>query len=370
MIHYDYIIVGSGLFGATFAYLANKQGKNCLVLERRNHIGGNVYTEENNGITIHKYGCHIFHTDEKAIWDFVNQFTDFTPFVYSPIANYEGELYNLPFNMNTFIRIWDDVSSPHEAMQRINEQKEYNYNPKNLEEQAKSLVGKDIYTKLIKGYTEKQWGRPCTELPPEIIKRIPLRFTFDNNYFNDTYQGIPKNGYTYLIEKMLDGIEVKLDTDFLADKETYIDMCSKVIFTGSIDEFFSYKFGELQYRSVRFEEIELNIPNSQGCPVINYTSESVPYTRSIEHKHFDKFCKQNEKTIVSFEYSKEWNRGIEPYYPINTEQNSLLHEKYMEYANALYGGKVMFGGRLGMYKYLDMDDTIMAAMDLFNKINK
>ena len=368
MKHYDYIIVGSGLFGATFAYLANKQGKRCLVLERRKHIGGNVYTENQDGITVHKYGCHIFHTNEKAIWEFVNSLTEFVPFTYSPVANYEGELYNLPFNMNTFVKMWNDVSTPKEALDRINEQRDYKYNPANLEEQAISLVGTDIYNKLIKGYTEKQWGRQCTELSPDIIKRLPLRFTFDNNYFNDTYQGIPTNGYTALIEKLLEGIEVGLNTDFLSDKEAYMDMCDKVIFTGSIDEFFSYNLGDLQYRSVMFEDMVYPVDNEQGCPVINYTSYGVPYTRSIEHKHFDKFCKQKDKTIISFEYSREWSRGIEPYYPVNDERNNLLYQKYADYAKECYGDKVVFGGRLGMYKYLDMDDTIMAAMELYNSM--
>lgn len=368
MKKYDYLIVGSGLFGATFAYLANKDGKRCLVIDKRNQWGGNVYCEEKNGIMIHKYGCHIFHTSNRNTWDFVNRFVEFTPFVYCPIANYNGELYDLPFNMNTFAQIWRDVRTPEDAMLRIKEQSGGYEKPQNLEEQAINLVGRDIYERLIKGYTEKQWGCSCSELPAFIIKRLPVRFTFDNNYFNDVYQGIPRYGYNALIDGLLRGIEKKAMTNFLDDRDYFMSIADKVLYTGSIDELFGYELGELEYRTVRFEEEELETNNYQGCSVMNFTSHDVPYTRIIEHKHFDRWCKNDKTTIISKEFSEQWRKGIEPYYPINDDKNNALHKEYLAMSHEIYGDKVIFGGRLGDYKYYDMDDVIEAAAKLYNKI--
>ena len=358
---YDYLIVGAGLFGSVFARQAKDSGKTVLVIDKRNHIGGNIFTEEIEGIQVHKYGAHIFHTNEKRAWDYVNRFTEFNRFTNSPMANYRGELYSLPFNMLTFNKMWG-VITPDEAKQKIAEQREKCgiKEPKNLEEQAISLVGTDIYEKLIKGYTQKQWGRPCNELPAFIIKRLPVRFTYDNNYFNALYQGIPTKGYTAMIEKMLEGIEVKLNVDFFADRENLTKIAKKVVFTGQIDAYFDYIFGALNYRSVRFETEIFDTDNYQGNAVINYTDEETPYTRIIEHKHFA-FGNQ-EKTVISREYSQEWTPDVEPYYPINDETNTALYEKY----NALAKNEenVIFGGRLGQYRYYDMDAVILAALDI------
>lgn len=357
---YDYLIVGSGLYGAVCAYELNKAGKNCLVLEKREHIGGNVYTEEIEGINVHKYGAHIFHTSDKYIWDYVNKFAEFNGYINSPVARYKNECYNLPFNMNTFTKLWNDVFTPEQAQKRLEEERKESYveNPANLEEQAINLVGKTIYEKLVKGYTEKQWGKDCKELPSFIIKRLPVRFTFDNNYFNDKYQGIPEGGYTQIIEKMLNGIEVRLNCDFFDDKENYIKSAKKIIYTGAIDRFYDYVFGALEYRSVRFETEILDIPNYQGNAVINYTAYDVPFTRIIEHKHFE-FGKQ-PKTVISREYSSAWKPGDEPYYPVNDEKNVQLYEKYQEYSQK--DKNVIFGGRLGQYKYYDMNNVIKAAL--------
>lgn len=358
---YDYLIVGSGLFGAIFAFEAKKRGKSCLVLERRNHIGGNIYCENINGINVHKYGAHIFHTSNKEVWNYINQFAEFNNYINSPVAIYKDELYNLPFNMNTFSKMWG-ISTPAQAKEIIEKQKaEYKIeNPKNLEEQALSLVGKDVYEKLVKGYTEKQWGRSCTELPSFIIKRLPVRYTYDNNYFNDRYQGIPIGGYTKIIEKMLDGIDVLLETSFEEYKKENDISDMKIIYTGNIDEYFGYKFGALQYRTVRFEtEIMPDVDNYQGNAVVNYTEREVPYTRIIEHKHFE--FGQGKGTIISKEYSSEWQVGIEPYYPINNDENNALYQKYEELARA--EKNVIFGGRLGKYKYYDMDKVIEAALE-------
>lgn len=356
---YDYLIVGSGLYGAVFAFEAKKRGKKCLVIEKRGHIAGNIYCEEIQGIQVHKYGAHIFHTSDKNIWDYVNQFAEFNNYINSPIAKYKDELYNLPFNMNTFSKMWG-ISTPQEAKDIINDQiKELNItNPQNLEEQALSLVGTDVYEKLIKGYTEKQWGRECRELPAFIIKRLPLRFIYDNNYFNDRYQGIPIGGYTKIIEKMLDGIEVRLNTDYLVNKEKLDKIADKIIYTGMIDQYFDYKLGILEYRSVRFEIEELNIENYQGNAVVNYTEKEVPYTRIIEHKHFE-FGKQ-PNTVISKEFSSEWKKGDEPYYPVNNDKNNTLYTEYRKLADS--EKKVIFGGRLGSYKYYDMDRVIDAAL--------
>lgn len=356
---YDYLIVGSGLYGAVFAFEAKKRGKKCLVIEKRGHIAGNIYCEEIQGIQVHKYGAHIFHTSDKNIWDYVNQFAEFNNYINSPIAKYKDELYNLPFNMNTFSKMWG-ISTPQEAKDIINNQiKELNItNPQNLEEQALSLVGTDVYEKLIKGYTEKQWGRECRELPAFIIKRLPLRFIYDNNYFNDRYQGIPVGGYTKIIEKMLDGIEVRLNTDYLVNKEKWDKIADKIIYTGMIDQYFDYKLGILEYRSVRFEIEELNIENYQGNAVVNYTEKEVPYTRIIEHKHFE-FGKQ-PNTVISKEFSSEWKKGDEPYYPVNNDKNNTLYTEYRKLADS--EKKVIFGGRLGSYKYYDMDRVIDAAL--------
>ncbi len=358
---YDYLIVGSGLFGSIFAYEANKRGKKCLVIEKRNHIGGNIYCENVHGINVHKYGAHIFHTSNKEVWEYINRFAEFNNYINSPVAVYKDELYNLPFNMNTFSKMWG-IKTPAEAKAIIEEQKaQYHIeNPKNLEEQALSLVGRDVYEKLVKGYTEKQWGRSCTELPSFIIKRLPVRYTYDNNYFNDRYQGIPIGGYTKIIEKMLDGIDVLLETSFedYKSKNDISDM--KIIYTGNIDEYFGYKYGALQYRTVRFETEYLpDTENYQGNAVVNYTEREVPYTRIIEHKHFE--FGTGEGTVISREYSSEWSVGIEPYYPINNDENNALYQKYEELA----GGEknVIFGGRLGKYKYYDMDKVIESALE-------
>lgn len=359
MSKFDYLIVGAGLFSSVFAYEATQRGKKCLVIDKRNHIAGNIYTENIEGINVHKYGAHIFHTSDKAIWEYVNRFVDFNNFINSPIASYKDELYNLPFNMNTFSKMWG-IKTPAEAKAIIAGQIA-NLNigePQNLEEQALKLVGTDVYEKLIKGYTQKQWGRPCTELPAFIIKRLPLRFTYDNNYFNDRYQGIAIGGYTQIIEKMLAGSDVKTDTDYFEFIKENPDIAEKTVFTGQIDEFFGYRYGALGYRSVRFENEILDTDNYQGNAVVNYTDKEVPYTRIIEHKHFE-FGKQ-EKTVISREYSAEWQPGIEPYYPINDKANNALYEKYK--ALAVTRPDVIFGGRLGQYKYYDMDKVIAAAL--------
>lgn len=359
MKKYDYIIVGAGLFGSTFAYEANKKGKKCLVIDKRNHIGGNVYCENIEGINVHQYGAHIFHTSNKKVWDYVNSFVEFNRYTNSPVANYKGELYNLPFNMNTFYQLWK-VKTPEEAMKKIKEQKrEANITePKNLEEQAISLVGNDIYEKLIKGYTEKQWGQKATELPAFIIKRLPVRFTFDNNYFNDKYQGIPIGGYNKIVEKMLDGIDINLGVDFFKNREELENMANKVVFTGMIDEFYDYKFGTLEYRSLRFENELLNEENHQGNAVINYTEYKVPYTRIIEHKHFEN-C-NSKKTVITKEYPEKWNKGDEPYYPVNNEKNNEIYAKYKELADK--EENIIFGGRLAEYKYYDMHNVIESAL--------
>ncbi|WP_410514286.1 UDP-galactopyranose mutase [Paenibacillus sp. BR2-3] len=361
---YDYLIVGAGLFGATFAFEANKKGKKCLVIDRRTHIGGNVYCESVEGINVHKYGAHIFHTSNKKIWEYVNQFTEFNRYTNSPIANYNGEIYNLPFNMNTFNKLWG-VTTPQEAMDKINEQKaRYGIEqPKNLEEQAISLVGTDIYEKLIKGYTEKQWGRSATELPSFIIKRLPVRFTYDNNYFNDKYQGIPEGGYNVIIEKMLEGTVVKLNTDFFKNRDELEAQTEKIVFTGMIDEFYNYQFGKLEYRSLNFENEVIDSENYQGNAVVNFTDRETPYTRVIEHKHFE-FGTQ-DKTVITREYPAEWSPGDEPYYPINNDENNKLFKKYKELADN--EGNVIFGGRLADYKYYDMHHVIAHALHTVTK---
>lgn len=358
---YDYLIVGAGLFGAVFAYEAKKAGKKCLVIDKRNHIAGNIYCENVEGINVHKYGAHIFHTSNKEVWDYINQFAEFNHYINSPVAIYKDETYNLPFNMNTFSRLWG-IRTPQEAQDIIEKQRaEYGVDePQNLEEQALSLAGKDVYEKLIKGYTEKQWGRPCTELPSFIIKRLPFRFIYDNNYFNDRYQGIPIGGYTQIVDKMLDGIEVRLETDYFDFIKENPDAADITLFTGMIDEYYGYKLGTLEYRTVRFETEVLDCENYQGNAVVNYTEREVPYTRIIEHKHFE-FGKQ-PKTVISREYSSEWKPGIEPYYPINNEENNGLFAKYRELADK--EENVIFGGRLGNYKYYDMDKVIEAALEL------
>lgn len=358
---YDYLVVGAGLYGAVFAYEAKKKGKTCLVIDKRDHIAGNIYCENIHDINVHKYGAHIFHTSDKKIWDYVNQFAEFNNYINSPIARYKNELYNLPFNMNTFSKMWNIVT-PQEAKDIIASQiADLNITePKNLEEQALSLVGRDVYEKLIKGYTEKQWGRDCKELPSFIIKRIPLRFVYDNNYFNDRFQGIPMGGYTKIVEKMLDGIEVRLNTNYLDNREEFDAMADKIVYTGMIDQFYDYKLGVLEYRSVRFETEELDMENYQGNAVVNYTEREVPYTRIIEHKHFE-FGKQ-PTTIISREYSSEWKKGDEPYYPVNNEKNNNLYQQYKELADK--EAKVIFGGRLGGYKYYDMDKVIAAALEM------
>lgn len=361
---YDYLIVGSGLFGAVFAHEACKRGKKVLVIDKRPNIAGNIYTEEMEGIQVHKYGAHIFHTSNKKVWDYIQQFAEFNRYTNSPIARYKDELYNMPFNMNTFSKMWG-VVTPAEAKAKIDEQiAEAGITiPRNLEEQALSLVGRDIYEKLVKGYTEKQWGRRATELPSFIIKRLPVRMTYDNNYFNDTYQGIPIGGYTKVIEKMLDGIEVKLNTDFFDDRESWEKCAEKILFTGMIDEYYDYCFGELEYRSLRFETEILEEENYQGNAVVNYTEYEIPYTRIIEHKHFEFGCQSgttNPKTVITREYPATWKKGDEPYYPLNDEKNNTLFAKYKELAAKQ--DKVIFGGRLGMYKYFDMHQVIEEAL--------
>ena len=375
MKKYDYLVVGAGLFGATFAYEAMKRGKSVLVIDKRNHIAGNIYTKEEDGINVHVYGAHIFHTSDKKIWEYMNQFAEFNNYINSPVAVYGDELYNLPFNMNTFSKMWG-IKTPAEAKAKIADQiKEINITePKNLEEQALSLVGTDVYEKLIKGYTQKQWGRPCDELPAFIIKRLPLRFTYDNNYFNDRFQGIPMGGYTQIVEKMLQGADVVLEQDFFdmvggvenAPKSTEGTLndgtqvsWNKLVFTGQIDEYYNSCYGDLEYRSVRFETEKIDCDNYQGNAVVNYTAADVPYTRIIEHKHFE-FGTQ-PTTIISKEYSSEWQPGVEPYYPVNNEKNNAVYEDYAKLASSESG--VIFGGRLGQYKYYDMDKVVMAALD-------
>lgn len=361
---YDYLIVGAGLYGATFAYMAAQKGKKCLVIDKRNHIGGNIYTEECEGIQVHKYGAHIFHTTDKKLWDFVNQFADFNGFINMPVANYDNEMYNMPFNMNTFNKMWG-VVTPQEAKEKIMSQiAECGITePKNLEEQAIYLVGKDIYEKLVKGYTEKQWGKPCNELPSFIIKRLPVRYTYDNRYFNDMYQGIPIGGYTQIIEKMLEKCDVKLNTDFFEFRKENPNIAKKVLYTGQIDTYFNYCLGELEYRSLHFESETLDIENYQGNAVINYTKSDVPYTRIIEHKHFE-FGTQ-PKTIITKEYPVKWSKGKEAYYPVNNDKNNTLYQKYSDMAQK--EENVIFGGRLGQYKYFDMDKTIASALETAEK---
>ncbi|MCR4928007.1 MAG: UDP-galactopyranose mutase [Lachnospiraceae bacterium] len=367
---YDYLVVGAGLFGAVFAAEAKKKGKSVLVIDKRDHIAGNIYTKKDDGIHVHVYGAHIFHTNNKRVWEYVNTYAEFNRFTNSPVANYKGELYSLPFNMYTFNKMWG-VVTPAEAAAKIEEQKREAgiTEPKNLEEQAISLVGRDIYEKLIKGYTEKQWGRPCDALPSFIIKRLPVRLTFDNNYFNALYQGIPMGGYTKMVENMLGGIEVRLGCDFLKDREYYEGLAKKIVYTGPIDAYFGFEYGPLEYRSVRFETEKLDTDNFQGNAAVNYTSADVPYTRIIEHKWFqfglDDDGKPVSKTIISREYSSEWKPGDEPYYPVNDEKNGKLYEKYA----ALAAGKenVYFGGRLGQYKYYDMDAVIASALEYCDK---
>ena len=362
---YDYLVVGAGLYGAVFAYEAKKAGKTCLVIDRRNHIAGNIYRENVDGINVHKYGAHIFHTSDKRIWAYINQFAEFNNYINSPVAIYKDELYNLPFNMNTFSKLWG-IKTPEEAKAKIEEQRAELHitEPKNLEEQALSLAGRDVYEKLIKGYTEKQWGRPCTELPAFIIKRLPFRFIYDNNYFNDRYQGIPMGGYTKIVEKMLDGIEVRLETDYFDFIKENPDIAEKTLFTGMIDEFYQYRLGALEYRTVRFETEKLDMENYQGNAVVNYTDRETPWTRIIEHKWFEfgKDAEGNElpKTVISREYSAEWKPGDEPYYPVNDEKNGALYAEYKKLAEQ--ESRIIFGGRLGEYKYYDMDAVIASAL--------
>lgn len=359
MKKYDYLVVGSGLFGSIFAYEANKRGKKCLVIDKRNHIGGNIYTEKIEGINVHQYGAHIFHTSNKEVWEYIQQFAEFNRYTNCPIAKYKDEIYNMPFNMNTFNKMWG-VVTPQEAKAKIDEQiKEAGITePKNLEEQAISMVGKDIYEKLVKGYTGKQWGRPCTELPTFIIKRLPVRFTYDNNYFNDLYQGIPVGGYTQIIEKMLDGIDVRLECDFFEHREELENIADKIVFTGMIDQFYNYQFGTLEYRSLRFETEVLDTENYQGNAVVNYNEYEIPYTRIIEHKHFE--YGTQPKTVITREYPATWKKGDEPYYPMNDIKNNALYAKYKALADK--EDKVIFGGRLGMYKYFDMHHVIDEAL--------
>lgn len=369
-MRYDYLIVGAGLFGSIFAYEAHKAGKKVLVVDRRGHVGGNIYTKETEGIQVHQYGAHIFHTSDQEVWDYVQQFAQFNRYTNSPVARYKDELYNLPFNMNTFSKMWG-VSTPEEAKEIIERQiREAGIaEPKNLEEQAISLVGRDIYEKLVKGYTEKQWGKRATELPSFIIRRLPVRFVYDNNYFNDKYQGIPVGGYTQMIEKMLEGIEVRLCTDFLEDREELASQADKIVFTGMIDAYYGYCYGELEYRSLRFETETLPIENYQGNAVVNYTEYEIPYTRIIEHKHFEFGCQggygntgipANQKTVITREYPAAWAKGDEPYYPMNDERNNGLYEKYRRLADK--EERVIFGGRLGMYRYYDMHQVVAEAL--------
>lgn len=376
MKHYDYLIVGSGLFGATFAYLAKQAGKSCLVIDKRSHLGGNIYCENIEGINVHKYGAHIFHTSNKRVWQFVNEIVEFNRYTNCPVANYKGQLYNLPFNMNTFYQMWG-VHTPEEALKMIEQQKTEalqsmrdagRTEPQNLEEQALLLVGKDIYERLIKGYTEKQWGRKCTELPPFIIKRLPVRMIFDNNYFNDKYQGIPVGGYNRLTEGLLEGVDTMTDTDFFADRQKWEAVADKIVFTGKIDEFYGYHFGKLQYRTVYFEHETVDTPNLQGNAVVNYTEREVPYTRAIEHKHFEMFgaeVYEVPKTVISREYSTEWKDGMEPYYPVNDEANTAIYEQYKALADK--EENIIFGGRLAEYKYYDMAPVIEQAMLKFEQ---
>lgn len=371
---YDYLIVGSGLFGATFAHFAHKQGKKCLVIDKRPQLGGNLYCEKKEGINIHKYGAHIFHTQSKRVWEFVNSLVEFNRYTNSPVANYQGQLYNLPFNMNTFYQMWG-TKTPEEASAKIEEQRQEALKkineagikePRNLEEQALLLIGKDIYEKLIKGYTEKQWGRKCTDLPAFIIKRLPVRFVFDNNYFNDKYQGIPVGGYNKLINALLEGVETKVNTDYFEDREYWNSIAGKIVFTGKIDKYFDYQFGKLEYRTVRFEEETLDEANYQGNAVVNYTESNIPYTRIIEHKHFEKFGQEvyeTNKTVISKEYSTEWKPGMEPYYPVNDERNTKLYQEYKKLADK--ETNVIFGGRLAEYKYYDMAPIIDQVMKIF-----
>mgnify|MGYP002647975401 CR=1 FL=1 len=374
MKKYDYLIVGSGLFGSTFAYLAHKNGKRCLVIDKRPHAGGNIYCENIEGINVHKYGAHIFHTSDKEVWDFINSIVPFNRYTNSPVAQApDGKLYNLPFNMNTFYQMWG-VKTPAEALAKLEEQRQDAIKlmkadgisePRNLEEQALTLIGRDIYELLIKGYTEKQWGRKCTELPAFIIRRLPVRLTFDNNYFNDSYQGIPIGGYNRLIDGLLEGIDVKLDTDFFEDRKHWESVAEKIVFTGKIDEFYNYKFGKLEYRTVRFETETIDTANWQGNAVINYTGADVPYTRIIEHKHFESFGNavyENPKTVISREYSTEWNAGMEPFYPVNDSRNQTVYEKYKELADK--ESNIIFGGRLAEYKYYDMAPIIAQVLKM------
>lgn len=373
---YDYLIVGSGLFGATFAYFAHKQGKRCLVIDKRPQLGGNVYCKNVEGINVHQYGAHIFHTSNKRVWKFVNSLVEFNRYTNSPVANYQGKLYNLPFNMNTFYQMWG-VTTPAEATAKIESQRQEAVEkmradgvtePRNLEEQALTLIGRDIYERLIKGYTEKQWGRKCTDLPAFIIKRLPVRLVFDNNYFNDTYQGIPIGGYNQLINSLLDGVETKTNVDFFEDRAHWEGVASKIVFTGELDRFYDYKLGHLDFRTVRFETEVLNEANHQGNAVVNYTEASVPYTRIIEHKHFESFGQavyDNPKTVISREYSTEWKPGMEPYYPVNDEKNNRLAEAYRHLA--AQEENVIFGGRLAEYKYYDMAPVIEKVMKMFGE---
>ena len=375
MKQYDYLIVGAGLFGATFAYMAHKKEKRCLVIDKRPHLGGNLYCEKIEGINVHKYGAHIFHTSNKEVWDFVNSIVDFNRYTNSPVANYKGKLYNLPFNMNTFYQMWG-VTTPEEAQAKIDEQKAEAWarmkaegvsTPRNLEEQAQLLIGKDIYECLIKGYTEKQWGRKCTDLPAFIIKRLPVRMVFDNNYFNDSYQGIPIGGYNKLIDGLLEGVECRTNVDFFVDRENLSALADKIVFTGQIDQFYDYRYGKLNFRTVRFETEIIDKANYQGNAVVNYTEAEVPYTRVIEHKHFESFGQSvydNPKTVVSREYSTEWEPGMEPYYPVNDEENNAIAEKYR--ALASQESNVIFGGRLAEYKYYDMAPIVEKVINLFN----
>ena len=358
-MYYDYLVVGAGLFGAVFARQLTDAGKTVLVIDKRSHIGGNIYTEEIEGIQVHKYGAHIFHTNDKKVWEYVNRFAEFNRYTNSPVANYHGELYALPFNMHTFNKMWG-VTTPRQAQEKIARQRAAAgiEKPRNLEEQAISLVGTDIYEKLVKGYTQKQWGRPCTELPSFIIRRLPVRFTFDNNYFNALYQGIPMGGYTRMVANMLSGIEVRLNEDYLENKAEWDMIADKVVYTGPVDSYFGYCFGPLEYRSVRFETAVLDTDNFQGNAVINYTDPETPYTRIIEHKHFE-FGTQ-PKTVISREYSQEWQPGIEPYYPVNDEKNTALYQQYRALAEK--EDRVIFGGRLGQYRYYDMDAVIASAL--------
>lgn len=365
MAKYDYLIVGAGLYGACFAYFATRKGKRCLVIDKRPHVGGNMYCEDVEGISVHKYGAHIFHTSNRQVWDFVTSLVEFNNYINSPIANYKGRLYNLPFNMNTFNSLWG-VVTPEQAQAEIERQRSEAgvTAPSNLEEQAISLVGKDIYETLIKGYTEKQWGRKCNELPASIIKRLPVRFTFDNNYFNDIYQGIPVGGYNKLFERLLDGVEVRLDTDFFSDRAYFESLAGKVVYTGPIDQYYDYRYGKLEYRTVKFEQQLFDMPNYQGVAVMNYTDVETPYTRIIEHKHFD-FGKQ-DKTVISKEFSSEWKDGSEPYYPINNDRNNSLYLRYKELADK--EADTVFGGRLAEYKYYDMHHIIQQVLDIKDSI--